>query len=280
MKLKDIIKGMDVEQVGAADVQVGNIQFDSRKVSDGTLFVAQRGTKVDGHDYIEGAVEQGAVAVVCEVLPKSLKEGVAYVKVPDSSEALGMMAANFYGHPSEQLKLIGITGTNGKTTTVTLLHRMFRMLGHHVGLVSTIVNKIDEEEIPTGHTTPDALELNQLLRRMVDAGCDYCFMEVSSHAVVQHRIAGLHFAGGIFSNITHDHLDFHKTMAAYIAAKKGFFDGLPKEAWALVNVDDKNGRVMVQNTKAEVHTYGLQQAADFHCRLVENTFEGDRKSVV
>ena len=274
MKLKDILKGIEAQVTGPAEQEVKDLQFDSRQVTDGTLFVAQRGTKVDGHQFISGAIEKGAVAVVCEDLPEKLIQGVAYVKVPDSSKALGLMAANYYGHPSEQLKLIGITGTNGKTTTVTLLHRMFRMLGHHVGLVSTIVNKIDEEELPTGHTTPDALELNQLLRRMVDAGCEYCFMEVSSHAVVQHRIAGVRFAGAIFSNITHDHLDFHKTMANYIAAKKGFFDGLTEGAWALVNIDDKNGRVMVQNTRAEVHTYALQHAADFHCRLVENTFEG------
>lgn len=259
---------------GPAELEVKDLQFDSRQVADGTLFVAQRGTKVDGHQFVSGAIEKGAVAIVCEELPEKLAKEVAYIKVSDSSEALGLMAANYYGHPSEQLKLIGITGTNGKTTTVTLLHRMFRMLGHHVGLVSTIVNKIDEEELPTGHTTPDALELNQLLRRMVDAGCEYCFMEVSSHAVVQHRIAGVRFSGAIFSNITHDHLDFHKTMANYIAAKKGFFDGLSEGAWALVNIDDKNGRVMVQNTRAEVHTYALQHAADFHCRLVEDTFEG------
>ncbi len=280
MKLKDILQGITAEVIGPVDVEVKDIQFDSRQVSQGTLFVAQRGTKVDGHTFIAGAVEKGAVAVVCEEMKneelrmKNSAAAVTYVVVKDSSEALGLMAANYYGHPSEQLKLIGITGTNGKTTTVTLLHRMFRMMGHHVGLVSTIVNKIDEEELPTGHTTPDALELNQLLRKMVDAGCDYCFMEVSSHAVVQHRIAGVRFAGAIFSNITHDHLDFHKTMANYIAAKKGFFDGLPKEAWALVNLDDKNGRVMVQNTKAKVYTYGLQHAADFHCRVVEDTFEG------
>ncbi len=274
MILKDIIKGIDTEVHGAMTVDVKNIQFDSRKVGTGTLFVAQRGTKVDGHSYIYGAVEKGAVAVVCEELPEKLTDDITYVKVKDSSVALGMMAANWYGHPSEQLKLVGITGTNGKTTTVTLLYRMFRQLGYHVGLISTIVNKIDEEELPTGHTTPDALELNQLLRRMVDAGCSYAFMEVSSHAVVQHRIAGLRFAGAIFSNITHDHLDFHKTMANYIAAKKGFFDGLGKDAWALVNVDDKNGRVMVQNTKAEVHTYGLQHDADYHCKILENTFEG------
>ena len=274
MKLKDIIKGIEAEVKGSVEVEVKNLQFDSRQVGAGTLFVAQRGTKVDGHTFIAGAVEKGAVAVVCEELPDTLNGGVTYVKVPDSSYALGLMAANYYGHPSKQLKLIGITGTNGKTTTVTLLHRMFRLLGYHVGLVSTIVNKIDEEELPTGHTTPDALELNQLLRRMVDAGCQYCFMEVSSHAVVQHRIAGVCYAGGIFSNITHDHLDFHKTMANYIAAKKGFFDALPEEAWALVNIDDKNGRVMVQNTRAEVHTYALQHTADFHCRMLESTFEG------
>ena len=274
MILKDIIKGIDTEVHGAMTVDVKDIQFDSRKVGAGTLFVAQRGTKVDGHSYIAGAVEKGAVAVVCEELPEKLTDGITYVKVKDSSVALGMMAANWYGHPSEQLKLVGITGTNGKTTTVTLLYRMFRQLGYHVGLISTIVNKIDDEELPTGHTTPDALELNQLLRRMVDAGCSYAFMEVSSHAVVQHRIAGLRFAGAIFSNITHDHLDFHKTMANYIAAKKGFFDGLGKDAWALVNVDDKNGRVMVQNTKAEVHTYGLQHDADYRCKILENTFEG------
>ena len=279
MILKNIIKGIEAEVHGAATVDVKDIQFDSRKVAGGTLFVAQRGTKVDGHTYIAGAVEKGAVAVVCEELPESLADGVAYVKVADSSKALGLMAANWYGHPSEKLTLVGITGTNGKTTTVTLLHRMFRQLGYHVGLVSTIVNKIDEEEIATGHTTPDALELNQLLRRMVDAGCKFAFMEVSSHAVVQQRIAGVRFAGAIFSNITHDHLDFHKTMANYIAAKKGFFDALPKEAWALTNVDDKNGRVMVQNTRAKVYTYGLQQKGDFHCKVIEEGFEGMQLSI-
>ncbi len=274
MKLKDIIKGIDCEVRGDAGVEVENLQFDSRKVEKGTLFVAQPGTKVDGHDFIGKAVESGAVAVVCQQVPAGAPEGTTYVVTKDSSKALGEMAANFYGHPSRSLKLIGITGTNGKTTTVTLLHRMFRMMGHHVGLVSTIVNKIDEEELATGHTTPDSLELNQLLRKMVDAGCDYCFMEVSSHAVVQQRIAGVEFAGGIFSNITHDHLDFHKTMANYIAAKKGFFDGLPATAWALVNIDDKNGRVMVQNTKAKVTTYGLNQMGDFHCKIIEEGFEG------
>lgn len=283
MKLKDIIKGIDCKVNGDVNVEVKDIQFDSRQVSAGTLFVAQRGTKVDGHDFIDKAVKAGAVAVVCEKVEsgkKKVESGkVTFVVVKDSSEALGLMAANFYGHPSHSLKLVGITGTNGKTTTVTLLHRMFRLLGHHVGLVSTIVNKVDEEELPTGHTTPDALELNQLLRRMVDAGCDYCFMEVSSHAVAQRRIAGVEFAGGIFSNITHDHLDFHKTMANYIAAKKGFFDALPKEAWALTNIDDKNGKVMVQNTRAKVYTYGLQQRGDFHCKVLEESFEGMHLSI-
>ena len=274
MKLKDILQGIVCEVRGNMNVEVTDLQFDSRRVSEGTLFVAQPGTKVDGHDFIGKAVESGAVAVVCEHVPKDAPEGVTYVVTKNSSKALGEMAANYYDHPSRSLKLIGITGTNGKTTTVTLLHRMFRMLGHQVGLVSTIVNKIDEMELPTGHTTPDALELNQLLRKMVDAGCDYCFMEVSSHAVVQQRIAGVEFSGAIFSNITHDHLDFHKTMANYIAAKKGFFDGLPSTAWALVNIDDKNGRVMVQNTKATVSTYGLNQMCDFHCKILEESFEG------
>ena len=273
MKLKQIIQGIDAQLQGLVDLEVKDIQFDSRRVGEGTLFVAQPGTKVDGHDYIATAVQAGAVAVVCQHVPADAPT-CTYVVVPDSSEALGLAAANFYGHPSRRLQLVGITGTNGKTTTVTLLHRLFRHLGRHAGLISTIVNKIDDEELPTGHTTPDALELNQLLARMVEAGCDCCFMEVSSHAVVQRRIAGLEFAGAIFSNITHDHLDFHRTMQAYIAAKKGFFDALPATAWALVNIDDKNGRVMVQNTRAEVHTYSLRQMADHRCRIVEEGFEG------
>ena len=258
----------------AADPEVNAICFDSRKVGEGSCFVAQVGTRVDGHEYIDTAVRQGAMAVVCQQLPKVQKEGVAYVLVENSDSALGMMADNYYGHPSRHLQLVGITGTNGKTTTVTLLHRMFREAGYHAGLLSTIVNKIDEEEIPSTHTTPDALELNALLHRMVDAGCKYAFMEVSSHAVVQNRIAGLTFAGGIFSNITHDHLDFHKTMANYIAAKKMFFDQLPKGAFAITNIDDRNGRVMVQNTRAKVCTYSLQTMADYHCRVMEDTFQG------
>ncbi|MBR1784395.1 MAG: UDP-N-acetylmuramoyl-L-alanyl-D-glutamate--2,6-diaminopimelate ligase [Bacteroidales bacterium] len=274
MRLNEIIKGIGCEVVGSVDVDVADVQFDSRKVGQGSLFVAQRGTKTDGHNYIGKAVSQGAVAVICETMPANVEDGVAYIIVKDSSEALGLAAANYYGHPSERLALVGITGTNGKTTTVTLLHRMFRSLGFHAGLLSTIVNKIDDEEIPASHTTPDALELNALLCRMADAGCRYVFMEVSSHAVVQRRIAGLRFAGGIFSNITHDHLDFHGTMANYIAAKQAFFTMLPRGAWALTNIDDRNGMVMVQNTKAEVHTYALQRVADYHCRVIEDTFEG------
>ena len=274
MRLKDILQGIDAKTVGALDTAIEDLQFDSRKVGRGTLFVAQRGTKVDGHDYIDSAIDKGAVAILCEQMPKTTKEGVTYIKVDDSSKALGYMAANYYGNPSRQLKLIGITGTNGKTTTVTLLHRMFRMLGHHVGLLSTIVNKIDEQEIPASHTTPDAIELNKLLREMVDRGCEYCFMEVSSHSVVQERIAGLDFAGGIFSNITHDHLDFHKTMAAYIAAKQGFFSMLGNEAWALTNIDDKNGMVMVQNSRAKISTYSLQRMADFRCKVIEESIDG------
>jgi UDP-N-acetylmuramoyl-L-alanyl-D-glutamate--2,6-diaminopimelate ligase len=253
---------------------VSQLCFDSRKVGQGSCFVAQVGVQVDGHEYIASAVEKGAVAVVCQHLPEHRDIHVAYVVVPNSDVALGIMADNYYGHPSRQLRLIGITGTNGKTTTVTLLHRLFRQYGMHVGLVSTIVNKIDETELPATHTTPDALQLNQLLRQMVDAGCQYAFMEVSSHALVQNRVAGLTFAGGIFSNITHDHLDFHKTFANYIAAKKSFFDQLPADAFALTNVDDRNGMVMVQNTRAAVRTYSLERMADFRCRVVEDSFMG------
>ncbi len=274
MKLFDLINGITPLAPVTLNPEVTDICFDSRKVGQGSCFVAQVGTKVDGHQYIDATIQQGAVAVVCQRMPQKVSPQVAYVVVENSDLALGIMADNFYGHPSRQLKLIGITGTNGKTTTVTLLHRMFRQNGYHVGLLSTIVNKIDETEIPATHTTPDALELNSLLQQMVQAGCQYAFMEVSSHAIVQHRIGGLTFAGGIFSNITHDHLDFHKTMANYIAAKKMFFDNLPAEAFALTNIDDRNGMVMVQNTKAKVQTYSLQRMADFRSRIVEDTFQG------
>lgn len=274
MKLSSILEGIKLLETLSADPEVKDICFDSRGVIDGCCFVARVGTHVDGHDYIDQAVRQGAVAVVCQQRPASLPAGVVCALVGDSDRALGVMADNFFGHPSRRLKLIGVTGTNGKTTTVTLLHRLFRACGLHAGLLSTIVNRIDDEEVPASHTTPDALELNRLLRRMVDAGCQYAFMEVSSHAVVQRRIEGLTFAGGVFSNLTHDHLDFHKTMANYIAAKKGFFDSLPSSAFALVNIDDRNGMVMVQNTLAHISTYSLQRMADFRCRVVEESFGG------
>ncbi|MBP9991436.1 MAG: UDP-N-acetylmuramoyl-L-alanyl-D-glutamate--2,6-diaminopimelate ligase [Bacteroidales bacterium] len=274
MNLRDIIYGLDCNVTHTSDVEINNITFDSRKVSKGSLFVAQVGVHVDGHKYIDTAIQQGATAILCQTLPEKILPNVSYIRVENSDNALGIIADNYFGHPSRKLKLIGITGTNGKTTTVTLLHRMFRMKGYHTGLLSTIVNKIDEEEIPATHTTPDALELNELLSKMVAAGCQYCFMEVSSHSVVQQRIAGLTFAGGIFSNITHDHLDFHKTMANYVAAKKGFFDQLPKEAFALTNCDDRNGMVMVQNTAAKTYTYSLQRMADFKCKVLEDSFQG------
>ncbi len=273
-KLSEILKGIVYDATNFRDVEVGKITFDSRAVEPGTMFVAQVGVHVDGHKFIDSAISKGAAVVLCQTLPETLSADVVYIQTADSSKALGIAASNYFDNPSQCLKLIGITGTNGKTTTVTLLHRMFRELGYSVGLLSTVVNKIDEQEIPSTHTTPDALELNALLRQMADHGCEYCFMEVSSHSIVQQRIAGLHFEGGIFSNITHDHLDFHKTFADYIAAKKAFFDNLPKTAFALTNIDDRNGMVMLQNTQAHKYTYSLQSMADFNCRIVENTLQG------
>lgn len=274
MKIEKLLTGVEYKLYNPNKAELTNIQFDSRKVDGESVFVAQRGVHVDGHDFIESVIEAGVRVIVCENLPGVLHDEVCYVQTANSNTALGIMASNFNGNPSRKLKLVGITGTNGKTTTVTLLHRMFRKAGYHVGLLSTIVNKIDEQEVPSTHTTPDALALNALLSKMVDSGCEFCFMEVSSHSVVQDRIAGLEFAGGIFSNITHDHLDFHKTMANYIAAKKGFFDNLPEGAFALTNRDDRNGMVMVQNTKAMVKTYSLQSMADFRCRILEESFQG------
>ena len=252
------------------------ITFDSRAAKVGSMFVAQKGVHADGHLYIPKAVEDGATVVMCQDLPSVQPDGVTFVQVADSDTALGLAASNFYGNPSHKLQLVGITGTNGKTTTVTLLHRMMRDMGLHAGLLSTIVNRIDDEEIAATHTTPDAIEINRLLALMVERGCQYCFMEVSSHAIVQKRVAGLRFAGAIFSNITHDHLDYHKTMANYIAAKKGLFDSLPADAFALVNVDDKNGRVMVQNCAAKVKSYSLQTVADYRCRIIESTIHGQQ----
>ncbi len=278
--LDTLLKSLRKYEVkGDTSKQITGVVFDSRVVSaqeDGAtqLYVAQKGTQTDGHKYIADVVAKGCKAIVCEEYPEIMDDSVAYVKVADSSVALGLVADYFFDRPSRKLKLVGITGTNGKTTTVTLLHRLFNRDGHKSGLISTIVNKIGEETIPTTHTTPDSVTLNELLHKMVEAGCDYCFMEVSSHSVCQHRISGLHFTGAIFSNITHDHLDFHKTFANYIAAKKAFFDGLSKSAFALTNIDDKNGLVMVQNTKAKVHTYSLRASADFKAVIMSNEFSG------
>lgn len=265
------------ELTGSSDQVVNYITFDSRKVNaehPNTLFVAQRGTTVDGHNFIEKVIEQGGKVIVCEKLPNTINAEVSYVKVPNSDIALGRLASAFYDFPSQKLNLVGITGTNGKTTTVTLLYRLFRKMGFPTGLLSTIENRIEDSVIPSTHTTPDAVELNELLHRMVEAGCQYCFMEVSSHSICQHRIAGLKFTGGLFSNITHDHLDYHKTFAEYIKAKKMFFDELPEDAFALTNLDDKNGLVMVQNSKAKIHTYSLLKAADYKGIILDNDFTG------
>lgn len=273
--LSDILYKTRLEEVvGSTNVAISSVAFDSRKVKKDSLFIATRGTTVDGHSYIDKAIESGAVAIVCEELPLNQKANISYVKVLNSSEALGYIACNFFDNPSEKLKLIGVTGTNGKTTTVTLLFNLFRGLGYNVGLLSTVENKINGNVIPSTHTTPDALALNELLAKMVEEGCQYAFMEVSSHAVVQHRITGLKFAGGAFSNITHDHLDYHKTFDEYIRAKKLFFDQLPDDAFALTNKDDRNGMVMLQNTKAKKYSYGLKSVADFKCRVVENHLNG------
>jgi UDP-N-acetylmuramoyl-L-alanyl-D-glutamate--2,6-diaminopimelate ligase len=274
-KLTYIIENLSVETiVGTTDVVVSELCFDSREVKSGSCFFAINGTHADGHSFIDSVVEKGAAAVVCEVLPKKLSENVTYIQVKSSSYALGICVTNFYGNPSEKLKLVGITGTNGKTTTVMLLHELFLKLGYKVGLLSTIENKIDHRVLPATHTTPDAIRLNKILSDMVDEGCTHAFMEVSSHAIVQHRIAGLRFNGAVFSNITHDHLDYHKTFDAYLKAKKTFFDELPKTAFALSNIDDRNGEVMMQNTVAKKHTYALKSMADFRCKIIENSFTG------
>jgi UDP-N-acetylmuramoyl-L-alanyl-D-glutamate--2,6-diaminopimelate ligase len=273
--LSDILYKVRLEDViGSTHMAISSVVFDSRKVKKGCLFVATRGTASDGHQFIDKAIEAGAVAVLCEELPESRQENVTYVKVSDSSYSLGIIACNFYDNPSEKLKLIGVTGTNGKTTTVTLLFNLFKSLGYSVGLLSTVQNKINGTVIPATHTTPDALSLNELLFMMVEQDCEYVFMEVSSHAVVQNRIAGVNFTGAIFTNITHDHLDYHKTFDEYIRAKKLFFDHLSSSAFALVNKDDKNGLIMLQNTKAKKYTYALRTVADYKCRIIENHLAG------
>ncbi|MDR1340102.1 MAG: UDP-N-acetylmuramoyl-L-alanyl-D-glutamate--2,6-diaminopimelate ligase [Prevotellaceae bacterium] len=275
MKLKDLLNKTDVVEIaGNADIDIAGLSFDSRKISANTMFFAISGAKAEGHDFIDSAIENGAKAVVCEKIPDIRNENVCYIKVKSSGDALGKIAGVFYGEPSKQLKLVGVTGTNGKTTTATLLYRLFKNLGYKTGLFSTIAIYIDNRKIETANTTPDAITINSVLREMVEYGCDYCFMEASSHSVVQGRIAGLNFTGGIFSNITHDHLDYHKTFDEYIKAKKGFFDSLNKDAFALVNVDDRNAKIMVQNTKAAIKTYALSSPADFMCRILEHSFEG------
>ena len=263
-----------VQFVTAADPQIGALEYDSRKVKAGDCFFAVCGTQSDGHNYIASAIESGAVAVVCQTLPQQLNEGVSYIVVEDSNKAMADMAAAFYDYPSEELELVGVTGTNGKTTVATLLCDLFQLLGHKAGLISTVVYRVGEREIASTHTTPDAIRLNAMLREMVDEGCDYCFMEVSSHSVVQERIRGLQFAGGIFTNLTHDHLDYHGTFAEYIKAKRLFFDSLPKSAFALTNIDDRNGEVMVQNAVAKVSRYSLRSMADFRCKVLEMLFDG------
>lgn len=259
---------------GDVAVEVTGIEIDSRCIKQGGLFVAVRGTVTDGHKYISKAVEQGALAVVCEALPEQCQDSVAYIVVENTEEIVGVLATTFYGNPTSKLKLVGVTGTNGKTTIATVLYNLFRKLGYKAGLLSTVCNYIDSEAVPTDHTTPDPITLNRLLARMVDAGCEYAFMEVSSHSVVQHRIAGLTFVGGVFTNLTRDHLDYHKTFENYLKAKKMFFDNLPSNAFALTNIDDRNGLVMLQNTKAEKHTYSVQSMADFKARILESHFEG------
>lgn len=275
MQLQEILYGVTIlKLVGVTNREVAALEFDSRKVGPGMVFFAIKGTLTDGHQYIDQTIRAGAHVIVCEDLPEVLAAEVSYLQVENAHIALGIMAANFYGNPSSKLKLVGITGTNGKTTIATLLFKLFTELGYAVGLISTVENQIKESIIPSTHTTPNPIALNLLLKQMVDAGCVYCFMEVSSHAVVQHRIEGLAFAGGVFSNITHDHLDFHKTFDNYIKAKKAFFDGLPKHAFALTNADDKNGLVMLQNTKASKKSYALKQMADFKAKIIENSFSG------
>ena len=274
-RLFEILRQTPVREVlGDGERPVGGLTYDSRAVKPGDCFFAVRGTQADGHAFIPAAVAAGAAAVVCEQLPADPAPGVTYVAVPDSAGAMADLAAAFYDYPSRELKLVGITGTNGKTTTATLLYDLVRALGYKAGLISTVVYRIEGREVEATHTTPDSIRLNALMREMADAGCEFCFMECSSHAIVQERTRGLSFAGGIFSNITHDHLDYHKTFAEYIRAKKRFFDMLPAGSFALTNLDDRNGRVMVQNTAAAVHTYSLRGMADFRCRIVETHLDG------
>lgn len=275
MKLTDLLKGVKTLNInGNADIDIAGINIDSRKIKAGHLFVAVKGTQVDGHQFINKAIGLGAKAVLVEDMPTDLKEDVTYVQVASTETEVGKIATIFYGNPTKKLKLVGVTGTNGKTTIATLLYNMFRKFGYKVGLISTVCNYIDDEAHPTDHTTPDPIELNQLLGEMVAAGCEYAFMECSSHAIHQHRIGGLHFEGGVFTNLTRDHLDYHKTFENYRNAKKMFFDSLSKNAFAITNADDKNGMIMVQNCKANIKTYSIQRMADFRAKIIECHFEG------
>ena len=275
MNLQEIVSGINILEIkGNCNQEISDIHIDSRKVEENHLFIAVKGTQTDGHAYIGKAIEKGAKAIVCENFPEDLKNDVTYIKVADTEDCVGKIATTFYGNPTSKLELIGVTGTNGKTTIATLLYNMFRKFGYKVGLISTVCNYIDDEAIPTEHTTPDPITLNKLLGRMADEGCKYAFMEVSSHSVAQKRIGGLTFAGGIFTNLTRDHLDYHQTVDNYLKAKKAFFDNLPKSAFALTNLDDKNGMVMLQNTKAKVCTYSLRSLSDFKGKVLEDGFEG------
>lgn len=275
MKLSELLKSVSILQIaGPAETEITGVSIDSRKIEKGHLFVAIKGTQTDGHKFIAKAIELGATAILCEDMPEEKIESVSYLQVASTEDVVGQVATNFYGNPSKKLKLVGVTGTNGKTTIATLLYNMFRKFGHRCGLLSTVCNYIEDEAIAADHTTPDPIELNHLLHRMVEAGCEYAFMECSSHAIAQKRIGGLTFAGGIFTNLTRDHLDYHKTFENYRNAKKAFFDGLPKEAFAITNADDKNGSVMVQNCKANIKTYSIRQMADFRAHIIECHFEG------
>lgn len=275
MKLNELLKAiLPTQVIGNQEVEIKEVNIDSRQVREGDLFMAMRGTQTDGHAYIASAIEKGAVAVLCEDLPEQLNNGVTYIQVKESEDAVGKLATTFYGDPTSKLKLVGVTGTNGKTTIATLLYNTFRYFGYKVGLVSTVCNYIDDEAVPTEHTTPDPITLNRLLGKMADCGCKYAFMEVSSHSIDQKRISGLKFAGGIFTNLTRDHLDYHKSVDNYLRAKKKFFDDMPKNAFCLTNLDDKNGMVMTQNTRAKVYTYSLRSLSDFKGKLLESHFEG------
>ena len=275
MKLKELLKNINpLHIIGDIEVEITGVNIDSRRIASGHLFVAIAGTQTDGHKYIPKAIELGAKAILCEQFPETLTDGVTYVSVASTEDAVGKVATLFYGDPSSKLTLVGVTGTNGKTTIATLLYNMFRQFGHRCGLLSTVCNYIEGEAIPADHTTPDPIELNRLLAQMVDSGCEYAFMECSSHAIAQKRIGGLKFKGGIFTNLTRDHLDYHKTFENYRDAKKAFFDGLDKDAFAIINADDKNGSIMVQNCKAQVKTYSTRSMADFKARIIECHFEG------